>query len=171
VGEEVVSVATVGVSDLAGHARVLGNLGEGTYFTDDFDFDGHRIAWWSYGCTKALIRVVSATGTPRLNPPRKGCALRFNRAPTRSSRQLTLHVNCFGFAFSECRARNVVITTKGTHHRVVARGHTGAHVRLTAAGQRLLRSHRRLHVRVRATLTDEVGRREVRVGTLTLRSS
>ena len=36
--------ADVGVSDLAGHWRRLGNFAEGIAGRDDFDFDGERIA-------------------------------------------------------------------------------------------------------------------------------
>src|SRR5205807_1637080 len=60
----VIALAKVGVSDLSGHTRTLGNLGEGSVFTQDFDFDGSRLAWWSYGCTTASIDVLSASGSP-----------------------------------------------------------------------------------------------------------
>jgi hypothetical protein len=169
-GAGYVSLATIGVSDLGGHTRVLGNLGEGSLYTDDFDFDGRRLAWWSYGCTRALIRTADVSAAARLSPPRKGCALRFTRAPTRTGNELALHVNCFGFALSSCSARRVVITTRRAHDReVVGRGRTAAHVKLTSVGRRLLRHRTRLRVYIHATLRDSAGRREARVGGAVLR--
>jgi hypothetical protein len=168
-GEEIVSLGDIGVTDLQGHSRLIGNLAEGTYFTDDFDYDGHRLAWWSYGCTKTLIRVADANGPPQLDPPRQGCALRFTSAPRRSGRRVELHIDCFGFAITLCTTHNVVFTIRRGHRQiVVGRGATAAHVTLLPEALHLVRQHGHLKVHVHATLTDDAGRRETRTATTTI---
>jgi hypothetical protein len=158
--------ADVGVSDLAGHARKVGNLGEGDLFTDNFDFDGRRLTWWQYGCTTALIRVATVSGPAAISPPRQGCRLRFTRAPTvDSSGGVAFHVSCFGFPGETCDVHNVSLSRRG---RIVARGANGARVKLTRYGRGLLR-HGQIAVRATATLTDDSGRRERRSARLALR--
>jgi hypothetical protein len=166
----VIALARIGISDLSGHARAMGNLGEGSFFTDDFDFDGRRIAWWSYGCTHALIHVIDASGSPHLSGPRSGCRLRFTRPPRLEDHGARLHlfINCFGFdgtGPAQCSARRTVITTKLNHTRVlVGDKRRGVRVKLTATGKELLKKLGDLRVRVVTTLIDAAGRKERRAG-------
>ena len=164
------TLANVGVADLRGRAHRVGNLGEGSLFTDDFDFDGVRLAWWSYGCTKARVQLARADGPPLIRPARSRCALRFTRAATTTSGdRVRLHIDCFGFPLGVCDARHVSLAASSHGRRVViARGSAAEHVFLTSFGRRLLRNHRRLRVRAHATLSDDAGRRERRTGPLLL---
>jgi hypothetical protein len=161
----------VGISDLDGHWRRLGNLAEGSAATDDFDFDGERLAWWSFGCTRAFVHLTTADGPPALSRARSGCRLRFTRKPSIARGAARLHVDCFGFYADRCYARHVrlVAVVGGARRRVlVGAGKSARRVVLTAAGRKLLRRHRVLHVRASATLRDGSGRRERRSGPLAL---
>jgi hypothetical protein len=158
--------ADVGVTDLAGHWRRLGNFAEGSLGTDDFDFDGQRLAWWSFGCTRAFIHIVDANGPAAISRPRSGCRLRFTRKPSIADGGFRLHLDCFGFARDSCYARHLRLTFRGL---LVASGNSALRVALTRSGRRLLRRHHVLHVRASAILRDEAGRREARKGPLTLR--
>jgi hypothetical protein len=164
------TLGEVGVADLAGRARAVGNLAEGSLFTDDFDFDGERVAWWSFRCTDAVIRIASADGPDTSTGPRSGCALRFERPPRLKSAWLRIYPDCFGFGLEACEARDVRLTARaGGGRLVVARGRTGDRVDLTRAGRALLRGRPRVVVRVSAVLVDDAGRRERRAGRLVLR--
>jgi hypothetical protein len=162
--------AEVGVTDLTGASQRIGNNAEEYVFREDFDFDGERIAWWSYGCTTALIHVASVAAAPAPSRPRTGCALRFTRRPrVLAGGRVRLHVDCFGFTAGECSARRVVATARDRRERVVVfRSRRGGGSTLTAAGKRLLARRSRVAVRVRAVLTDSTGRREPRKGRTTL---
>jgi hypothetical protein len=164
------TLADIGVSDLAGHTHRVGTLGEGSVFTDDFDFDGTHLAWWSYGCTRAFVHIADANGAAQISPRRSGCRLRFAGKPTISGNIVRLRVDCFGFPLGSCRARDVTLTVRRAQRvLVVGRGRTAGHVVLTPLGHRLLRLRRPLRVRARATLSDDAGRSERRSGRLTLR--
>lgn len=156
--------ADIGVTDLAGHHRRLGNRGEGEVFDEFFDFDGKRLAWWSYGCTRAKIRVVRADGPPAIDPPRHGCKLRFRRRPRVAGRSVHLFLNCFGFPAEACHGQNVVLSAGRRGRHVVGRGKHASKVRLTRHGRRLLTQRGELRVTVRALVTDESGQRERRRG-------
>jgi hypothetical protein len=158
--------ADVGVSDLAGHWRRLGNFAEGGVGTDNFDFDGTRIAWWSYGCTRAFVHVIDANGAAALSRARSGCRLRFTRAPSIADGTVRLHLDCFGFFNGECYARHVRLIFR---HAAIGTGNSAWRVKLTPTGRKLLRHHKVLRVRATATLRDGSGRRERRSGPLTLR--
>jgi hypothetical protein len=162
------TLADIGVTDLAGHRRRLGNQGEGEVFDEFFDFDGKRVAWWSYGCTRAKIRVVRADGPPAISPPRHGCKLRFRRPPRVAGRSVHLFLDCFGFPAEACHGRHVVLSTDRRGHRVVGRGRYASKVRLTRRGRQLLTRRGSLRVFVRALVTDESGQRERRRGRTTL---
>ena len=163
--------ADVGITTLDGHSRRLGNRGEGSLFSADFDFDGDRLAWWSYGCTSAYINVIDAEGPAFLQPPRAGCRLRFTRPPQVRARYVRLFVNCFGFAAGECTARRVVLTvSSGRRRTVIARGRTARRLTLTPAGRQRLMSRGVIRTRVSAIVADKSGRREARTGALTLRT-
>jgi hypothetical protein len=168
-GAGVLSLGEVGVSGLDGPARRIGNLAEGSVFTDDVDFDGERIAWWSYRCTDAVIRIAAVDGPAASMAPRSGCALRFERPPRLKSAWVRLSPDCFGFALEACEARDVVLkATRGGRAVTVGRGASAARVDLTPAGRALLRRGGRVGVRVSAVLTDDAGRRERRAGRATL---
>jgi hypothetical protein len=167
-GAGIVARAKVGVSDLAGHARILGNQGEGSLFSEDFDFDGHRLAWWSYGCANVRIHVVDATASPRVSSPRQGCRLRLTRQPRleNEGRRLRLFVDCFGFdinGHNRCGVRKARVTTEHDGETtLVAMKQRGSSVKLTDKGRELVRRPGELHVRVAATLVDLADRRERR---------
>lgn len=164
------SLAEVGVTGLDGPPRTLGDLAEGTVSTDDFDFDGERIAWWSYRCVDAVIRVARADGPAAPLAPRSGCALRFRRPPRVKSASVRLYPDCFGFYGEACEARKVVLTASVGGRRVtVGHGARAARVDLTAAGRALLRPGGRVKVRVSALVTDDARRRERRAGNATLK--
>jgi hypothetical protein len=162
----------VGVSDLAGRRRTVAVDGEGGYLAEAFDFDGERIAWWSYGCTTARIHVALVAARRSAPRPRSGCRLRFTRRPPPvTSGTARLYVDCFGFTDRQCSARRVVLTARADGRRVVVgRGERARQVRLTAVGRRLLGDRRAVRARARAVLTDAAGRREPRSGLLTLRA-
>jgi hypothetical protein len=165
-----VTLGEVGVSDLSGRARRVGDLAEGSLFTDDFDFDGERVAWWSYRCTDTVIRIASADGPDGSTGPRSGCPLRFERSPRVKSGWVRIYPDCFGFGAGFCEARDVVLTTRrGGERVVVGRGPIGSRVDLTRAGRTLLRGGRRVKARASAALVDDGGRRERRAGRLVLR--
>jgi hypothetical protein len=164
-----ITLADVGIADLSGHARRKGNLAEGSLFSDDFDFDGTRLAWWTYGCTHAFVRVVSAAGAAAINAPRSGCPLRFSRPPSVAGGIVQLHIDCFGFSGEACDTRAVrLFFRRGDRHTIVGRGRSAARVKLTPAGKGLLHRHRRLRVSAVATLSDDGGRREHRAADLIL---
>jgi hypothetical protein len=162
-----VARARVGVSDLSGHATLMGNLGEGSQFTDDFDFDGRSLVWWSYGCRRARINRIAVGGSPRLRPRRSGCQLRFRRAPRFEDHRhrLRLFIDCFGFDEVDrgvCSARHVTITSRHDHKRVlVAAKRRGTRLTLTEEGRALALAGP-LKVRITATLVDLAGRHERR---------
>jgi hypothetical protein len=164
------ALADVGVTDLSGHARRLGNHGEGSLFTDDFDFDGNRVAWWTYGCTRAFVNVLDVDGPAAISPPRSGCRLRLTEPPAVTRGIARLHVDCFGFGNGICAARRVTLTVRQRDRRlVVGRGRTAARVPLTRPGRALLRKKGSLRASAVATLHDEAGRRERRTARVTLR--
>jgi hypothetical protein len=167
-----ITLANVGVTDLTGRARRLGNLGEGSLFSDDFDFDGSRLTWWTYGCTRAFVHVVPAAGPAAISPARTGCPLRFSGPATVSRGMVRVQVDCFGFAGGVCTAQDVTLVVRRAHRRVVVgRGHSAGRVKLTPAGRALLRRRRLLRVSASATLSDDAGRRERRAGRIALAGS
>jgi hypothetical protein len=163
-----VSSANVGVTDLAGHSRGLGNLGEGTVFDDNMDFDGKRVAWWTYGCTRAFVHVISAGGPPLILPRRSGCPLRFARKPLIVDGRVHVYVDCFGFV--ECFTSKATLTVRRHNRRItVGRGHSALRIALKPAGKALLRRHHALRVRATVTISDGEQKRETRSGPVTLR--
>lgn len=156
--------ATIGITDLEGHARTLAKRAEGGLFSEDFDFDGTRLAWWSYGCSHALIHQVAASAPPSFTPPRSGCPLRFTSSPRLESggHRLRLFVNCFGFD-GGCGLRDTLITAKRDGKRIVVGSQgRGARVQLTSKGRDLIARPGSLRVRVATTLVDLAGRDERR---------
>jgi hypothetical protein len=170
--EGLITRAVIGVADLTGRSRRLGTHGEGATYLENFDFDGERATWWSYGCRSVRIHVVRVDGRPTLAKPRAGCALRFTRpARVQARSRVRLYVDCFGFAGDKCSARRLSITTAAGGRTVIARGSRQARVRLTDAGRRLMARRGRLRVRVAAVLVDETGRHEPRRGKTTLQTT
>jgi hypothetical protein len=164
--EGYIAPADVSVSDLAGTSRRVGRGAEGSFFNENFDFDGDRATWWSYGCRTARVHIIEVDEPPALSAPRSGCALRFTRDPRVRRGRVRLAIDCFGFIAGSCRARRVRISAGD---RVLARGPSGGRVRLSRDGRRLMSTRRSVRVRVRAVLVDDSGRREPRAGRATLR--
>jgi hypothetical protein len=158
--------ASVGLVALDGKARVVARNGEASVALSSFDYDGSRLAWWSYGCRKPKIEHLSASARsgPGLN--RRGCKLRLRRPPAViHGKRVRLHVDCFGFY--DCSVSKLTITLPRRPRTLIATGR-GSSARLTAFGRSLLRRRSRLEVRVQATITDAAGRREHRAARLTL---
>jgi hypothetical protein len=156
----------VGSSDFAGHEHLVARNSVGSIGERSFDFDGRRLAWWSYGCSAARINVAprSARTGPRV---RRGCPLTFRERPRAvGQRALVFRINCFGFSF--CSVRRVTLATRHGRGTVVARGH-GRLAHLTSTGKALLRSRKRVRVRMTAVITDLAGRKEHRHADVTLR--
>jgi hypothetical protein len=156
----------MGVADLAGHATLLGTGGDDDTVDEHFDFDGHRLAWFSNGCHQATVHVrdVHTTGTTHT---RRHCALLLKMQPLVRRGSTRLVVDCFGFSAGICVATNITVRFNG---RVLGTGQTYRHVRLNNEGRYLLATHPDLPVQLTATLTDSVGRREPRTGRAVLRS-
>jgi hypothetical protein len=130
----------------------------------DFDYDGRRLAWWSWGCRHPQINYLDASRTgPGLN--RHGCKLRFREQPSVSGNDLRMRINCTGFY--GCSVERIVVTLLGDRHTVIARG-AHSHARLTTDGRSILRRRGRVRVRIAATITDAAGRREHRATRLVL---
>jgi hypothetical protein len=159
----------VGVSDLSGHTRLIGTGGgDDDSEGDHFDFDGRRVAWFSYGCRQAIVHVRPADATSTIRSSRH-CALRFTRQPRVRHRSVRLFVDCFGFAYGACDADKV--TLRDDRGRIVGSAKTFDKIRLNGLGRRLLASkHGSLKVRVAATVSDIDGRTEHRRGRAVLRS-
>jgi hypothetical protein len=162
----ILTPTTVGVVDIAtGRRHVVATGGEGITGDDHLDFDGRRVAWYSYGCRHAIVHVTSADSLTRAG--RRNCRLRFTRPPRVRRRHVQLRLDCFGFSSGACWARRVRVL-RG--RAVVARGRVPEGVKLTPRGRRLLRRHRgALRVRIVATVMDGSGRHERRRTTALLR--
>jgi hypothetical protein len=161
---------TVGVTDLAGNTRIIAHGAAGSYFNENFDFDGTRVAWWSYGCTRALVHVRDVADGPSTGTGRSRCRLRFT-GPLRIKRgdRVTFPVDCFGFLDHSCDADRVRITASVEGRRVVvARSALEGGISLTRRGRNARRSRHRLPVRVSAVLSDGTAHRERRTGRATL---
>jgi hypothetical protein len=160
---DIIDLADIGVAPLSGRAHLVGRNGEFITGHPTFDFDGHRLTWWSYGCSSARIHVVAANAAT-VPTARHGCPLRFRRPPVVSSgHTVKFQVNCFGFVF--CSVRSVRFTAG---RRLVATG-KGTKARLTAGGLARLRARGHLSVRVHAEFVDAVGRHERRTTHAVLR--
>jgi hypothetical protein len=160
--------ADIGTSDLSGHERLVARNGQGVVGHRSFDFDGRRLAWWSYGCSAALINVASPSPGARTVPrARRGCPLTFKARPhVERPRTVAFRVDCFGF--ESCSVKHVTLTLRNRRGVVIARGH-GRRARLTSRGLALLVARHRLRVRMSAVITDVVGRKEPRSAQVTLR--
>jgi hypothetical protein len=163
-----IALARLGVSDLNGNERVLAANGEDELRSEGFDFDGKQLAWWSYGCSHALVHVVSSDSKPDLSARRHGCALRFSARPrvVDGARAVRLRVDCFGFV--ACSVPRIVLAGRGRGRPVLGKGREGR-VKLTRSARDKLRRRGRLDVRVTATITDVAGRREDRRARVVLR--
>jgi hypothetical protein len=154
--------AAIGLVSLGGSERVVARNAEAA--STDFDYDGSRLAWWSYGCRHPQINYLDASGTgPGLN--RRGCELRFREQPSLSGDDLRMRINCTGFY--GCNVERILVTLRGDRHTVIARG-AHRHARLTPNGRSILRRRGRVTVRVAATITDAAGRHEQRATRLVL---
>lgn len=160
------SRTTLGYIGLGAGARehVVATEGSDQVFEEHFDFDGRRMAWFSYGCRDVLVHVTSAAR--RVSARRHGCRLRLRRQAVVRHRRVRLDPNCFGFVLGGCDARHVRITRAGV---TVAAGRTEARIRLTRRGRALFRTRRTVRARVAATLVDDAGRHERRAVTTTIR--
>jgi hypothetical protein len=158
--------ADIGTADLRGHERLVARSGQGAVGHRSFDFDGRRLAWWSYGCSTALINVAlpGARTVPRA---RRGCPLTFKTRPhVKRPRTVAFRVDCFGF--ESCMVKHVALALRNSRGVVIARGH-GRRAQLTARGLALLAARERLRLRMSAVIRDAVGRKERRSAQVTLR--
>jgi hypothetical protein len=154
-----VARARIGYVDVAsGRVRTVATGAEDDADEERFDFDGQRFAWYSLGCTEAIVHVTPANTHQRA--VRRGCQLRLDRAPTVRDGRVAIEPDCSLFAGGYCsRIRRVRVR----HHRaLVASGREAGDVRLTPHGRTLLHADGRLPVRITATLGDDAGRREQR---------
>jgi hypothetical protein len=157
----------VGISDLSGHTELLGTGGDDDGLDEHFDFDGRRVAWFSYGCHQAIIHVRNLDA-PEITPPRPHCALTLKLQPLVRRGSTRLFVDCFGFYGGSCVASNITVRF---HGRVIGTGKTYRKVRLNHEGRRLLAARGRLPVQLDATLSDGAGRHQRRQGHAVLRLS
>jgi hypothetical protein len=168
-GDNVVAPAEVGVASLHGQEHVVARNGEANVLYPSFDYDGHRLAWWSYGCRRPQVEYLEASSRsgPGLN--RTGCRLLFKRAPQLDGRfKLRFAVDCYGFF--GCSVPKLVMAESHDRKAVIARGR-GRHARLTKLGRRALDRAGRVRVRVQAIITDGAGRRERRSTSVVLQSA
>jgi hypothetical protein len=154
--------AVIGLVSLDGRERVVARNAEAS--GTDFDYDGHRLAWWSYGCRYPQINYLDASRSgPGLN--RHGCRLRFREQPSLSGDDLRVRINCTGFY--GCSVKRIIVTLRGDRHTVIARG-AYSHAHLTRDGRSILSRRGRITVRIAATITDAAGRHEYRATRLVL---
>src|SRR3712207_1864973 len=114
--------------DLAGNVRIVARGAQDYVGRESFDFDGERVAWYSLGCTQALIQSRRVSDSALPFRPRSGCRLRFRRKPVvdRSGR-FRLRPDCFGFLEDYCQPRAVRVPRRDV---LLATGR-GARAKLT----------------------------------------
>lgn len=168
----------VGLTDLAGHLRIVARGAYAAAFERQFDFDGKRIAWYAYSCSGVRMHVQSIDSSQVITESLLRCPLVLKRKPqVTKDGVVSLRFSCYGYSGGHfgyppaCSARDVVLTAKDAGHSVVvARGRKASHVPLTSAGKTLLKKRGSLSVRITATMGDPAGTRECRHGRATISS-
>lgn len=146
----------LGVSDLAGHSRVITEP-----FTGQFDFDGDRVSWLTRTCRG--VRIYQADVHDRGSLRAKTCRLALRRRKVVSRhRRVRFRIRCRGFALP-CWPQKITIKTARAYRAGRSRVPGGATlselsrnegVRLNPRGVRLLRARGRVRAVVTARLTD-----------------
>ena len=157
----------LGVTDFSGKVRLLRAVD-----SEDFDFDGRRIAWVYAGCDRAVINVEEVTASPRIEK-RRPCRLRVRSAPKVVDGRVIFDLVCEGD--DECFTRHLTLTTvdrfriDGQPARRIAVGKSrrvgSTTIRLKREAKRLLARRGKLRVRVTTVLHglpgDRVERRSM----------
>ncbi|MDQ3936589.1 MAG: hypothetical protein M3340_18360, partial [Actinomycetota bacterium] len=158
----------VGTVRLDGGERLLARGPAFDVYEPTADFDGSRVAYFTYNCSDATIHVVDADSAARSFGQRRGCPFALARAPRVKSslRAVLLDIDCFGFDGETCGAERIELTRDG---RRMGSARFGTTVPLTAAARAALRRTGRLRVRATGIFRDRPGRRERRTSTLTLK--
>jgi hypothetical protein len=169
-GQQAVDIprAEVGLTDRAGHVKLLATGADMGVVLRQFDFDGTRVAWYAFACTGARLHLES-TQSRVIHESLKRCRLRFNRPPhIYQDRVVDLAVNCYGYA-QRCKGVSADLTLPDRPQTLVGHGKNAHNIELTAQGIKLLKAHQKLRVRAHITITDLIGTRERRTGLVTLR--
>jgi hypothetical protein len=161
----------IGVVGLEGEERLLVRGAAVQPYEPTLDFDGTRIAYFTYNCADATIHVSELGAPLREFGQRQGCPLALEKPPKVSSslRKVVLHLDCFGFSGAFCSSPRIDLTRRGV---LMGRGTpvgNRSRVVLTARARAALVRAGRLKVRASGIVLDDRGRRERRTSTLTLK--
>jgi hypothetical protein len=158
----------VGVTDLAGHVRLLATGADVGVFERQFDFDGKHVAWYAFACTGVRMHVQSIHARV-IHESMTRCPLRFKRPPrVHQGRVVDLAVNCYGYSLGYCKGLNASLRLPSGAYEQVGYGRNAHYIILTPHGMKLLKKRKRLRLFARITMADLLGFSERRSGFVTL---
>lgn len=167
----VVQNAAIGITNLAGDARILARHTDDYIGQESFDFDGMRLVWRELGCERPrlVVRDAGAAGSTNGSGP---CPLRMKRRPAYKRGVATFFLSCGALA-APCSFHVQLRTTGAKSRRVGQSEPAGSEnpirVRLTRKARKLIARRGSLHLRVSASLFDQDTRNQTRKSTVTLR--